>query len=184
MMSMNRSGQHSRAESGGRSGGYGRGLVLIGLALMVSACGFQLRGEARLPPSMNQTELVAADATSAFVRELERLLLANGVTLVDRGSDSAARLRIVAERMRREALTIAGDARVREFVLIFEVTLSVVDGEGRVLMPEETLRLSRDYSFDEQEILAATREEEFLRADLRQAMAARVLRRLEGLSGP
>ena len=49
-------------------------------------------------------------------------------------------------------------------------------------MAPEVLRLTRDYSFDEQEILAATREEEFLRADLRQIMAGRVLRRLEGLN--
>ncbi len=153
------------------------------LALTISGCGFQLRGEARLPAAMDQTELIAVDDSSAFVRELERLLTANGVRLVDGGSDAAARLRITREQMRREALTIAGDARVREFVLIFEVTLSVVDAEDQVLLAEETLRLTRDYSFDEQEILAATREEEFLRADLRQSMAARVLRRLEGM-GP
>jgi len=159
-----------------------RPLAMIVLAsLMLSACGFQLRGEARLPASMNQTQLITPDETSAFVRELERLLVANRVDLVDASSDTAAELRIVRERMRRETLTISGDARVREFVLIFEVTLSVQDAEGRVLIDEETLRLSRDYNFDRQEILAASREEEFLRADLRQAMAARVLRRLEGL---
>jgi len=161
-----------------------RRLMLIGLLLSLSACGFQLRGEARLPVAMDQTHLSASDRTSAFVRELERLLTANGVTLVDSGIDSAASLVIAGQRMRREALTIAGDARVREFVLIFEVTLSVTDGAGRALIPEETLRLSRDYSFDEQEILAATREEEFLRADLRQSMAARVMRRLEAIGGP
>lgn len=159
-------------------------LSMVGMALLLSACGFQLRGEARLPAAMNQTHLVASDDSSAFVRELERLLTANDVTLVGPDVDSAAELRIRGERMRREALSIAGDARVREFVQIFEVTLSVVDSKGQVLVPEETLRLSRDYSFDEQEILAATREEEFLRADLRQSMAARVVRRLEGVGGP
>jgi len=156
-------------------------LSLLLLILALTACGFQLRGEARLPEAMKQTELVVADDTSPFVRELERLLIANGVRLVEDGSEASARLRITSERMRREALTIAGDARVREFVLIFEVAVSVIDAEGQVLMAEETLRLTRDYSFDEQQILAATREEEFLRADLRQSMAARVLRRLEGM---
>ncbi|MEN1728871.1 MAG: LPS assembly lipoprotein LptE [Pseudomonadota bacterium] len=155
--------------------------TIVAMALL-AACGFQLRGEARLPAAMNQTLLVAPDDTSAFVRELERLLVANGVELVASPTEGAAELRIVQERMRREALTIAGDARVREFVLIFEVTLELEGAEGRVLMQPEVLRLTRDYSFDEQEILAATREEEFLRADLRQVMASRVLRRLEGLN--
>jgi LPS-assembly lipoprotein len=156
-------------------------VLVLCLALGLSACGFQLRGEARLPASMAQTRLVTLDQTSAFVRELERLLVANGVELVEGGADAAAELRITRETMRREALTISGDARVREFVLIFEVGLGVFDADGEPLMEVETLRLSRDYSFDEQEILAATREEEFLRADLRRSMAGRVLRRLEGL---
>jgi len=157
--------------------------LVLALCLVVglSACGFQLRGEARLPASMAQTRLVTPDQTSAFVRELERLLVANGVELVQTAEGRAAELRITREAMRREALTIAGDARVREFVLIFEVGLGVLDADGEPLMEVETLRLTRDYSFDEQEILAATREEEFLRADLRRSMASRVMRRLEGL---
>ncbi len=158
--------------------------VALGLILMLSACGFQLRGEARLPAVMAETALLAPDRTSPFLRELERLMVANGVVLAEQAGPGRAELRIVSERMRREPLTIAGDARVREFVLIFEVDLQLRDPQGETLIERETLRLSRDYSFDEQEILAATREEEFLRADLRRAMAGQVLRRLEGLGRP
>jgi hypothetical protein len=47
------------------------------------ACGFQLRGEARLPAAMDRTWLQVPDDSSAFVRELTRHLQANGVELVD-----------------------------------------------------------------------------------------------------
>ncbi|TVQ41322.1 MAG: hypothetical protein EA370_02355 [Wenzhouxiangella sp.] len=158
-----------------------RALLLLALVLVLTACGFQLRGDARLPPVMAQTWLVTPDDSTAFVRELSLMLRANGVDLESRPGPGVAELRIHTERMRSEALTIAAGARVREFVLIFDVEFELLDAEGEALIARETLRLTRDYSFDEQEILAATREEEFLRNDLRQAMAARMLRRLEAL---
>lgn len=158
-----------------------RALALIGLCLLVAACGFQLRGEARLPDTMDQTWLDVPDDNSRFARELTLVLRANGVSVATTDSDAAARLRIHSENMRREALTISGEARVREFVLIFDVDFELTDSRGDVLIERETLRLMRDYSFDEQEILAASREEEFLRNDLRRSMAAQMLRRLEAL---
>jgi len=156
-------------------------LPLIIVCLALSACGFQLRGEASLPQAMNDTWLDTPDDNTAFVRELSLLLRANGVSISSTQQPGAAQLRILSERMRRDALTISGRARVREFVLGFEVDFELRDPDGEVLIERETLRMSRDYSFDEQEILAATREEEFLRDEMRRSMAARMLRRLEAL---
>lgn len=158
-----------------------RALILIGLVLLLSACGFQLRGEARLPPAMAETWLNVPDDSTAFARELTLMLRANGVEVLEQPGRHSAELRIYNERIFREALTISGQARVREFVLVFDLDFELVTADGEALIPRETLRLMRDYSFDEQEILAATREEEFLRNDLRQSMATRLLRRLEAL---
>jgi len=158
-------------------------LMLLSLAVL-TACGFQLRGEARLPEAMSTTWLDVPDANSVFVRELALRLEADGVGVVDRAEAGAAVLRISRERLRSEPLTISGQARVREFVLVFELDFTLLDADGETLVPLETLRLTREYSFDEQAILAATREEEFLRADLRRAMASQLLRRLEAVPSP
>ncbi|MGY6630032.1 MAG: LPS-assembly lipoprotein LptE [Wenzhouxiangella sp.] len=157
-------------------------LALAGLVLL-AGCGFELRGEARLPASMQQTWLQLPDDSSTFARELSLMLRANGVELVEHPEDATAELLIFDERLGREALTISGQARVREFALVFDVDFELRTRGGEVLIPRETLRLVREYSFDEQEILAATREEEFLQAELRRSMAAQLLRRLEAIGG-
>lgn len=156
-------------------------LALLVLLLVLSACGFQLRGEARLPSVMSETWLAVPDANSPFVRELALRLRANGVDLRPTAGESTAVLRIHVERMRSQPLTISGQARVREFVLIFELDFELLDADGSPVIARETLRMTREYSFDEQAILAASREEEFLRADLRRAMVAQLLRRLEAV---
>lgn len=154
------------------------------LALLVG-CGFQLRGQASLPEAMSTTWLSVPDATSAFARELSLLLRGNGVRLADGPGDGIAELRILREDITRRALTISGDARVREFELVFDLRFSLVGPSGEVLMPPESLRLERDFQFDEQEILGAATEEELLRENLRRNMAAALIRRLEafGRSG-
>ena len=158
-----------------------RTLSLAMLCLLLAACGFQLRGEASLPAAMDRTWLQVSDEDSAFIRDLGRHLRANGVELVDGPDEQAATLQVFAERMRREPLTITGQARVREFLLLFDVEFELRDAEGNVLIEREWLQLTRDYSFDEQEILAAQREQEFLEDDLRRAMTTRLLRRLEAV---
>ena len=153
--------------------------VIFLITGVLVACGFQLRGEARLPMVMDRTWLQSSDDSSAFVRELARYLEANGVKLTDNPDERTATLQIFSEQMRREPLTITGQARVREFLLIFDVDFELRDGKGHVLIERERLQLTRDFSFDEQEILAAQREQEFLEGDLRRAMTARLVRRLE-----
>ncbi len=154
-------------------------MIALLLSALVSGCGFQLRGAANLPEEMSTTWVNIPDSSSAFVRELELLLRGNGVTLAEGPGEGVAELRITRDRITRRALTISGDARVREFELVFDLQFSLVGPSGDVLLGPESLRLERDFQFDEQEILGATTEEELLREDLRRSMAAALIRRLE-----
>jgi len=160
-----------------------RSIGILLMATLLAACGFQLRGDARLPGSMNRTYVAVADDSTLFVRELGLLLEANGVEIVDEPSPQAATLRVDSQRIRRQPLSVTGQARVREFLIVFEVSWRMEDPDGEVALERSTLRLTRDYSFDEDEILAAQREEEFLRDDLGRAMADQMIRRLEALAG-
>lgn len=153
-------------------------MILVATTLF-TACGFQLRGAAELPAAMERTYIRTPDASTGFVRDLERQLTANGVQVVASQSEATGILDIPVARMRRQALTISGAAQVREYQLRFEVRYRLVDADGEEIIPFDTAVLRRDYSFDEREILAATREEEFLEAELHGNMAVNLLRRLE-----
>ncbi|MBY6203991.1 LPS assembly lipoprotein LptE [Halomonas denitrificans] len=154
------------------------------LALCLAGCGFELRGSASLPTEMDRTRLEIADPDSRFARELRLLLEANGVRVVDAAAEGAAVLRVSRERISRRALTVSGNARVREYELVFDLGFSLTGPDGTRLLSNETLRLVRDFQFDEQEILGASNEEDLLREDLRRSMAAAVIRRLEAVRTP
>lgn len=152
-------------------------IVLLIAALALSACGYRLQGQAELPESMSTTVIDTADPYSHFVRRLTILLEQNGARVVDQAV-SAARLEIPLNVVRKDILSIGGTARVREFRVVHQVRFRLVDADGTVLVPEQFLEQSRVISFDEQDILAAIREEEYLREELAETLSRQVLRRL------
>lgn len=147
------------------------------LVLGASACGFQLQGQAGLPAAMDTTRLEIQDPYSPFARRLLTLLEQNGVHVVTSG-DASAVLEVPVNEVRRDVLTIGDNARVREYRVWQRVEFRLVDADGTVLLPTQRLQQGRVISFDETDILASTREEEFLRQDLADVMSRTVLRRL------
>ncbi|MBS3824215.1 MAG: hypothetical protein KGY53_09995 [Wenzhouxiangellaceae bacterium] len=166
----------SRSHPGRRRGPI---LTVALLSALLAGCGFQLRGTASLPDEMATTWVEVEDPTSAFARELELRLRGNGVELAESPGEGVAELHILRERITRRALTISEDARVREFELVFDLRFRLVGPSGDALLGPESLRMRRDFQFDEQQILGAATEEEMSREELRRSMAAALIRRLE-----
>ena len=155
-------------------------LWLLVLALSASGCGYQLRGEANLPPEMGKTRLIINDEYSTLARRVRVMLERSGVQFV--GADEAsAILEIPQNQIVTEVLTIGDNARVREYRLTHTVRFRLTDARGQELIGWQTLRQSREISFDEQQILASSREQEYLRQDLAETMAQLLVARLETL---
>lgn len=155
-------------------------LWLLVLALSASGCGYQLRGEASLPPEMEKTRIIIDDEYSTLARRVRVMLERSGVQIV--GPDEAsAILEIPQNQIVTEVLTIADNARVREYRVTHTVKFRLTNAQGQELVGWQTLRQSREISFDEQRILASSREQEYLRKDLAETMAQLLVARLESI---
>lgn len=155
-----------------------RHLVLfVTLLLLLSACGFQLQTRVELPAEMERTRLEIQSPYSEFARRLETHLEQNGVQVVTTLSGAAV-LDVPVNSMRKEIQSIGDNARVQEYLIRHTVQFRLLDSEGVELIPLQAFEQSRIYSFNEQDILAAEREDEFLRKDLSDATARMVVRRL------
>ena len=157
-------------------------LIRIGFAmavsLLLSACGFQLREKAELPPEMQQTQMVIDDEYSQLGRRVRVQLEQAGVKFV--GQDAAtAVLEIPKNEVLTEVLSIGDNARVREYRITHTVQFRLTDPQGKELVPLQTIRQSREISFDEQQILAVSREQEYVKEDLANTLARLLIFRLE-----
>lgn len=153
-------------------------LLWLASSMLLAGCGFQLRDSADLPPEMASTHLAIDNEYSDLARRLEVLLTQSGVNLVG-PNEATAILEIPVNRVVTDVLTIGDNARVREYRVSHTVEFLLLDAQGAELLSRQTLRQTREISFDEQEILGATREQEYLQKDLANLMARLILQRLE-----
>jgi LPS-assembly lipoprotein len=152
--------------------------MLLGLCLLLSACGFQLRETAQLPPEMQNTQILIDDEYSQLARRVRLHLEQSGVKIV--GQDSAtALLEIPKNEVLTEVLSIGDNARVREYRITHTVQFRLTDLQGNDIVPLQTIRQSRDISFDEQQILAVSREQEYVKDDLANTLSRLMISRLE-----
>lgn len=157
---------------------------LASLSMIVLAgCGFHLQDRVEIPTEMQQTYLQVQDPYSRLATRLETLLEQNGVQVVN-SAKGVAILEVPMNRMRKEIQSIGDNARVREYQLRLTVNFRVLDKDGNELIPLQSLELARVYSFNEQDILAAQREDEYLRTDISDTVASMILRRIGTWSQP
>ncbi len=152
-------------------------LIITATTMLLAACGFKLQSRAELPVEMQKTRLEIQSPFSQFARRLQTLLEQNGVQVVT-GPEGAAALEVPLNETRKEIQSIGDNARVREFLIRHTVQFRLLDTNGKEMIPMQTFEQSRVYTFNEQDILAAEREDEFLRNDLADSLARMVVRRL------
>ena len=146
----------------------------------MSACGFQLRGQAELPPEMARTYISTDDRQSIFYRKLRRSLQMNGVDVVESPVDSTAVLNILDDDTGRRVLSVSARNIPREYEVYYRILFSVQAGDRTMISPQEQA-LVRDYTYDETLVLGKAREEEQLREAIADDLVRVVMFQLAAL---
>lgn len=147
------------------------------LAVLLAGCGFQLRDTGPLPPAFDRTYIETPDRYSPFYQRLTTTLRARGVELAESPVDASALIRVRSDDTGRNTLSISARNIPREMDVYYAVSFSV-EANGRVVIPPEQLSVSREFTWDETQVLGKQIEEEQLRASLADDLVGLVMRRL------
>lgn len=150
------------------------------LALALQGCGFRLQGAMTLPEGMERVYVSAPDELSPFAVELRRGIETAGARVAASAGEADTVIRVRADRSGRRVLSVSARNTPQEFEIFYAVEFSF-DRAGAEVLPVQQLELTRNFSFDESELLAKDREEELLRDAMARDLANRVLRRLDSL---
>ena len=153
---------------------------ILSLALLLTGCGFQLRDNVELPAQMAKTQMVVGDEYSMLARRVRVMLEQNGVQFVG-GNEASAILEIPVNNVVTDVLTIGDNARVREYRISHTVRFRLLDAQGQELVGWQNMRQAREVSFDEQRILAGSREQEYLEKELAETLSRLLISRLESV---
>lgn len=151
-------------------------LLFAAAALLLAACGFELRGE----PSVGlRTIFVASNVPSTVLADVRRILATGPTKIVANEKDAEASLRILTESREKAVHTITGSGRVYEFQLRLTVSfqLAIPGREEPVIAPSE-LTTTRLITYSESAPTAKEAEEQLLYKDMQADLAGRILRQV------
>ncbi|MGC8520735.1 MAG: LPS assembly lipoprotein LptE [Steroidobacteraceae bacterium] len=155
------------------------GCVALAAAVLLVGCGFHLEGRTVLPAVMHRPYIETSNQQSDFVQSLRRDLLISGARPTgDRARASA--VIVVHAEVKRRVLSVSAANRPTEYEVRYTVRFSVTAG-GKTLLPWQTVRARRSYTFSENLLLATEHEQSILTGAMGRELADIVMRRLATL---
>ena len=151
-------------------------ILLVLATLLISACGFHLRGDYSLP---FETLYIGLPEISDLRAVIKRTVEASTQTrIVDSAKEAEATLLVLADTQEKKILSLNSAGRVREFQLTRTFVFKVVDGKNGVFLPQRALAISREMTFDDSAVLSKAAEEGLLWRDIQNDLVQQLLRRL------
>jgi LPS-assembly lipoprotein len=156
-------------------------LAALGVAAGLAACGFRLVGSSDpLPGILARPYLELKDPYTDFSREFERQLKSAGATPQVVRANSTATIRVIQDHVEQRTLSVTSLNIPTEYELTYTVSFAV-RGPDKELLAPQTISLSKDYSFEENALLAKEHEADILRQQMAQDLVSIAMRRLTSL---
>src|SRR4029434_7191917 len=156
--------------------------VPLGLMLLVSSCGFHLRGDADYPFG---TIFVNAPSSPPLSMELTRALNAAGkAKVVESATSAEVALEVPSVIDDKEVLSLSSGGSVREYQLVKRVAFRLHDKNGIDWMPAGEIVVRRSYTFNETQVLARDLQEQRLLREMQTDAVQQLVRRLQAARKP
>ena len=157
-------------------------LLMIGLLLFTSACGFHLRGSQTTKFNIDNIYIHSSSA-SRLAAEV-KLQLTNSNATIATSPDAAQYVLVLKEeRFEKSVLSVnAATGKVEEYQILYTAKMDASHSDGKLIVEDDNISSSRDFTFDENAVLGKFSEEELLQEDIVRRAASQVLRRLQALT--
>ncbi len=158
-------------------------MLMLMLVLLLSACGFKLRGQVTSLPFKSM--YVTAPDGHTIGMDLERMIGTSSTTkIVSSATEAEATLEIISAVNERAILSLSGGGRVRDFNLIYRVAYRVIDQQGTEVVPKTEIAITRVLPFLDAQILAKEAEEKLLQKDMQSDVVQQIIWRLSAVKLP
>jgi LPS-assembly lipoprotein len=142
---------------------------VLGFTLLVlTACGFHLRGDSDLPEAMAVTYIQVKNPFDTLNDDFREALEGRGARVTENRDEATAILRILGNRDEKDVLTVDIGGKVQEILIRQTIRFDVVTPDNQSLVEKQTVTLSRDFVFNKDDILAKEREADLISTELQR----------------
>lgn len=155
-----------------------RNLLVMGLAVLLSACGFQLRGTGTTELAIKELDLSARNAYGPTVTQMRQVLESSGVKVI---AGAPYKLILTNEQESQRTLSYAGAGRTGEYQLTTVLEYDIRGQRDRELLSDK-IEVQKVFIHDGNNLVGSELEADDARKEIRRDLVQRMMLRLQQLT--
>lgn len=155
-----------------------RNLLVIGLAGLLGACGFQLRGTGEVQFALTELNVTARNTYGETVQELREVLQHNGVRV---HAGAPYKLVITQESEERRSASFNSGARTAEYELNMALQYEI-RGSRDLRLLNDRVDVQSYYQQDDNNLTGSDQEADQLRGEMRRELIQRLTQNLQQIT--
>jgi LPS-assembly lipoprotein len=140
--------------------------VILLMLLLLSACGYHLRGALNLPSNIKSVYLEGGSAS--LQEEFNKSMAASSVAIAASEQSAGLIIKITNEISDRRILSLSTGGAANYFELGYEFDYELIGPNEKILMPRQLVSIKREYYNNQQAVIAKDNEEIIIRNEMYQ----------------
>ena len=140
--------------------------VILSLALILSACGYHLRGALELPGNMKN--IYVEGGSAPLHDQFQQIVKSSSTQLSSSRKGAGLIIKIYDEDFSRRSLSLSSRGKSNEFELYYHFDYELVDAGGNKMTDRQTVEIRREYYNDQSVVIAKDNEETVIRGEMYQ----------------
>ncbi|WP_223259449.1 LPS assembly lipoprotein LptE [Candidatus Methylopumilus rimovensis] len=133
------------------------------MLLMITSCGFHLRGMTEI--SFKTISLEGKELS--FTKNLKKTLASNKVAIILPTENPELRIELLSEESEKRILSLSGQGLVREFEIFYRVRYRIKTIDRETWSQENIIETRRDFTFSDSNLIGKEEEERQLNESMR-----------------
>ena len=138
-------------------------LIVILFLLVITSCGFHMRGMTEI--SFKTISLEGKELS--FTKNLKKILNTNKVAIVSPTDNPELRVELLSEESEKRILSLSGQGLVREFEIFYRVRYRIKTSDSEIWSQENIIETRKDFTYSDSNLIGKEEEERQLNEAMR-----------------
>lgn len=148
------------------------------LVLLLSACGFHLRGMVDIPLWLDSVAIISNDGNKPFEMRLESGLEAYKIKVIPEPAQAHYWLIINKSNLQQHIISVGASTNPRQYQLIMTIEFQLQSNTGKIIQPSRQIMVTRQFTVNNDRILGSNEEEATLISEMQQEAVIQIINRL------
>ena len=153
-------------------------LTILLTLLILTSCGFHLRGHISIPPELKTLYLQSNTPYGDFEQTLRANLRSYNITLTDTAVKAPLTLAILNTAWQQTPGAFSTNLTTRQYTLTLTVSYQVLAHDGTVVIPTNSVTANTAFTIDSSQLLSSTDLGQQYHDNLQQDAASRLMSQL------